>query len=59
MPCIKKCECQECEMLSTESVKILDSIDSHSEHYHYKHYYKCLYTGNIAPTIEELKNNNI
>jgi len=56
MLCPKTCECELCEMLTTESVKIIDYSDIHSESFHYEHKFKCLYTGLLANTTKELKN---
>lgn len=56
MNCMRNCKCEECEMLSTESVKVIDYKDIHSENFHYEHKFKCLYTGSLADSTEELKN---
>lgn len=55
MACIKNCKCTQCEMLMTDEPITIIKNKGFNEIRHHINGVKCMYSGTIATTVEELK----
>ena len=59
MSCIKKCKCENCEMLMVNEPITFVEMKGFSEKRETLVGYKCMYTGMYAETIDKLKKSQL